>query len=48
MLFEKVVSEVVREIVTRETHGSNGDQGLKLMFSDGPDDLMNTTLRTFG
>ncbi|KAJ9610696.1 hypothetical protein H2200_005473 [Cladophialophora chaetospira] len=48
VLFEKVVNEVVREVVRREQDGSDGDQHLKLMFSDGPDDLVNTTFRAFG
>ena len=47
-LFERVVREVVGEVVRREEHGSVGDQGLKLMFSDGADDLFKTTMRTFG
>ncbi len=47
-LFEKVVREVVGEVVRREEHGTPGDKGLKMMFSDGADDLFRTTMRTFG
>lgn len=45
VLFEKVVSLVVNEVVRRE---KSGDGSLRLMFCDGPDDLVNATLRTFG
>lgn len=49
VLFEKVVNELARELVRREKNGlAEGDAGLKLMFCDGPDDLVKTTLRTFG
>ena len=44
-LFECVVDVLAKELVRRET---KGEGGLKLMFSEGPEDLMRTTLRTFG
>jgi hypothetical protein len=49
VLFEKIVNELAREVVRREKNGLvEGDAGLKLMFCDGPDDLVKTTLRAFG
>jgi hypothetical protein len=48
VLFEQVVSEVVREIV-RRANGRAGeeDDELKLLFCSGPDDLVGASLRAF-
>ncbi|KIW92876.1 uncharacterized protein Z519_06725 [Cladophialophora bantiana CBS 173.52] len=48
VLFEKVVRLAAEEVVRREKNQLDGDRPLKLMFCEGPDDLVNTTLRTFG
>ena len=49
VLFERVVNLVTKEIVRREQQAlPEGGNGLELMFCEGPDDLVNTTLRTFG
>jgi len=51
-LFESVVNMIVDEVVRRATtpkmEQQEEDKGLKLMFCDGPDDLVNATLRSFG
>ncbi|ETN42343.1 uncharacterized protein HMPREF1541_01497 [Cyphellophora europaea CBS 101466] len=49
-VFERVVGVVVGEVVRRRVEGSQGgeDGGMRVMFCEGPDDLVNATLRTFG
>ena len=49
VLFEKVVGECVREVVRREKGGlGERDEGLKLIFNNGADDLVMPTFRAFG
>ena len=47
VLFERFVSEAVKEVVRREKIGADGDEGLKVMFCSGPEDMVNSTLRAF-
>lgn len=48
-LFEQIVGVCVREVVRRTPRtGEAEEEQMKLMFSEGPEDLVRTTLRGFG
>lgn len=48
-LFEKIVAACLQAAILRETEDKDkGYDRLKILFSDGPQDLVNTTLRGFG